>query len=228
MIAIPAGRESVASALSKRIDAWRTGTGGVVVISAEPGMGKTTLLDWMESKLASDHPGVVVRVDCRPPIGAINTSAIQPLQPFGAAIEKLYLQSGQAARKRLAVNIGMSVLASIPIAGDLFYAVKAISQDVNEYKRETAAMQEKKRSAVAECVTTLRTIAEKSPFILLVDEAQWSDSQSVEVIRQLVNTLGSTPLLIVWCVSPSMAQRSNLPLSMLLRSPMTCVQQRST
>ncbi|HLP28581.1 MAG TPA: AAA family ATPase [Candidatus Didemnitutus sp.] len=218
MIAIPAGRESVASALSKRIEAWRSGTGGVVVISAEPGMGKTTLLDWMESTLAIDHPGVVVRVDCRPPIGAINTSAIQPLQPFGAAIEKLYLQSGQAARKRLAVNIGMSVLASIPIAGDLFYAVKAISQDVNEYKRETAAMQEKKRSAVAECVTTLRTIAEKTPFILLVDEAQWSDSQSVEVIRQLVNTLGSTPLLIVWCVSPSMAQRSNLPLSMLLRS----------
>lgn len=218
MIAVPAGRENVCSALTKRIDAWSTGSGGVVVISAEPGMGKTTLLDWMESKLASDHPGVVVRVDCRPPIGAINTSAIQPLQPFGAAIEKLYLQSGQAARKRLAVNIGMSVLASIPIAGDLFYAVKAISQDVNEYKRETAAMQEKKRSAVAECVTTLRTIAEKSPFILLVDEAQWSDSQSVEVIRQLVNTLGSTPLLIVWCVSPSMAQRSNLPLSMLLRS----------
>lgn len=218
MIAVPAGRESVCTALSKRIDAWRTGTGGVVVISAEPGMGKTTVLDWMESTLAVDHPGVVVRVDCRPPIGAINTSAIQPLQPFGAAIEKLYLQSGQAARKRLAVNIGMSVLASIPIAGDLFYAVKAISQDVNEYKRETAAMQEKKRSAVAECVTTLRTIAEKSPFVLLVDEAQWSDSQSVEVIRQLVNTLGSTPLLIVWSVSPSMAQRSNLPLSMLLRS----------
>lgn len=211
-----AGREAVCSALSGYIKAWAKGSGNIVVISAESGMGKTAVLDWMDSVLAAEHPGATVRVDCRPPIGAINTSAIQPLQPFGAAIDKLFLQSGHAARKRLAMNIGMSVLASIPIAGDLFYAVKAISQDVHEYKRETAATQEKKRSAVAECVATLRTIAEKTPFVLLVDDAQWSDAQSVEVVRQLVASISASPLLVVWAVTPSVAQRTNLPLSTVL------------
>ncbi|MCX6141399.1 MAG: AAA family ATPase, partial [Candidatus Kapabacteria bacterium] len=214
---MPAGRDAACAALTKKIESWQSGSGGVVVISAESGMGKTTLLDWMEAILAVKNV-TTIRVDCRPPIGAINTSAIQPLQPFGSAIEKLFSQSGQAARKRLALNIGMSVLASIPIAGDLFYAVKAISQDVNEYKRDTAALQEKKRSAVAECVTTLRTIAEKTPFVLLVDDAQWSDSQSVEVVRQLASALSSTPLLIVWAVSPSAVLRSNLALASLLRT----------
>ncbi len=214
----PPGREGACAALSTKIEAWRKGTGGVVIVSAESGMGKTMLLDWVEATLTADTFGTAVRVDCRPPIGAINTTAIQPLQPFGVAIDKLFLQSGHAARKRLALNIGMSVLASIPIAGDLFYAVKAISQDVNEYKRDTAALHEKKRSAVSECVSTLRTLAEKSPFILLVDEAQWSDSQSVEVIRQLATALTATPLLIVWAVSPTIVQRSNLALATLMRT----------
>ncbi|MBC8125382.1 MAG: AAA family ATPase [Candidatus Kapabacteria bacterium] len=218
MMQQPPGREGACAALSARIDAWRKGTGGVVLVSAEAGMGKTMLLNWVESTLAADAVGSAVRVDCRPSIGAINTSAIQPLQPFGVAIDKLFLQSGQAARKRLALNIGMSVLASIPIAGDLFYAVKAISQDVNEYKRDTAALHEKKRSAVSECVSTLRTLAEKSPFVLLVDDAQWSDSQSVEVVRQLATALTSTPLLIIWAVSPTIVQRSNLALATLMRT----------
>jgi len=211
------GRDAVCSALTGYISAWSKGTGNVVILSAESGMGKTAVLDWVEAQLATAHAGATVRVDCRPPIGAINTSAIQPLQPFGAAIDKLFLQSGQAARKRLALNIGMSVLASIPIAGDLFYAVKAISQDVNEYKRDTAATQEKKRSAVAECVATLQSIAEKTPFVLLVDEAHWSDAQSVEVVRQLLASISDIPLLIIWAVSPSVVQHSNLPLATLLR-----------
>ena len=121
----PPGREGACAALSTKIEAWRKGTGGVVIVSAESGMGKTMLLDWVEATLTADTFGAAVRVDCRPPIGAINTTAIQPLQPFGVAIDKLFLQSGHAARKRLALNIGMSVLASIPIAGDLFYAASA-------------------------------------------------------------------------------------------------------
>jgi hypothetical protein len=208
-------RAAAIATLERRVEAWRAGTGGVVFIAGEAGMGKSALLDVVERTLASE---TVVRVDCRPPVGSINVSAIQPLQPFGAAIEKLFLRSGQAARKRLALNIGMSVLASIPIAGDLFYAVKAISQDVNEYKRETAALQEKRRSAVAECIQTLRTIVERTPFVLLVDDAQWSDTQSIEVLRQLASGLADTPLLIICALAPDAAQRHNLPLATLLRT----------
>ncbi len=208
--------DNAVAVLRKAITAWRAGTGGVTMIAAEPGLGKSRLLDWLALELGEGT--TCLRVDCLPPIGTMNTSAIQPLQPFGMAIEQLYSKSGQAARKRLALNVGMSLLASIPIAGDLFYAVKAISQDVSEYKRDTAAIQEKKRSAVLECANTLCAIAEKTPFVLLIDDVQWSDAQSVEVLRRLATTLGSVPLLIVCAVAPATAQRSNLPLTTLLRS----------
>ncbi|MEN9795484.1 MAG: ATPase domain, partial [Bacteroidota bacterium] len=159
------GREQVCNALTRHVDAWRGGKGALVMIAAEPGRGKSAVLTWLEETFRES--ATVVRVDCRPPIGSLNTTAIRPLQPFGLAIDRLFVQSSQQARKRLALNVGMSLLSSLPIAGDLFYAAKAISQDVREYKRETAVLQEKKANAVQECADTLRSIAEKSPFILL-------------------------------------------------------------
>ncbi len=210
------GREQVCHALTRHVDAWRGGKGGLVMICSEPGRGKSAVLSWVEDTFGTT--AAVVRVDCHPPIGSLNTTAIRPLQPFGLAIDRLFVQSSQQARKRLALNVGMSVLSSLPIAGDLFYAAKAISQDVREYKRETAVLQEKKANAVQECATTLRTIAEKTPFILLVDDGHWSDPQSVEVLSALVQELDQLPLLIVWTVEREISQHTNLPLETLLRN----------
>lgn len=209
----PAGRADVCERLRAQADRWRAGHGNVLLLRGEAGMGKSTMLDWLAAAIGAD----AVRIDCRPPIGNFNVSTIQPLQPFGNAIEQLYVQSEQAAKKRLAVNIGMSLLASIPIAGDIFYAVKAISQDVNEYKRDTSAMQHKKRAAVEECVDTLTRIAQQRPVALLIDDAHWSDSQSVDVLRTLLPRIGDLPLLIVWAVDPASCRRVNLPLHALMQ-----------
>ncbi|RPI68767.1 MAG: tetratricopeptide repeat protein [Ignavibacteriae bacterium] len=215
-ITIP-GRAAAASTISSALAAWRSGRGDVIFISGESGSGKSHVLDQIEALREQTPKPSIVRVDCSPPIGSFNVATIQPLQPFGHAIEQLYLNGEATAKKRLALNIGMSVLASIPIAGDIFYAVKAISQDVSEYKRETAAMQQKKRAAVAECVETLERIAAETPFILLVDDGHWSDPQSVEVIQRLRATIKNIPLLIIWTVTPTLAQQSNMPLAAMLR-----------
>ncbi len=214
------GRSSTAQAVNELLTAWRKGTGGLMFVTGEPGMGKTYLVETVIAAAKADPAfanAPFIRVDCTPPIGKVNISGIQPLQPFGKALEKLYLEGEQAAKKRLAMNIGMSLLASLPIAGDIFYAVKAISQDVSEYKRETAAMQQKKKAAVTEAIETLGNVSKQTPFVLLIDDAQWSDPQSVEVLRQLRTRIADMPMVIIATVVPSVAQRSNLPLASLLR-----------
>lgn len=210
------GRDAVSNRLLTVVETWRSGKGDVLFLSGEPGMGKSALLTWIEG--LRDDKTIVLRVDCRPPIGTFNVSAIAPLQPFGLAIEQLYLQSEEKARKRLVLNVGMSVLSAIPLVGDFIYAFKAVSQDLNEYKKETAALQQKKKAAVQDCVDTLREIGQRTPFILLVDDGHWSDSQSVEVVRQLLGIGADVPVLIVWTFTPSIVQRANVPLATLLRS----------
>jgi len=214
------GRTAACDRLLQACTRTLKGSGDVLIVTAEPGMGKSEILTWLQGACKESLPDLpVLRVDCRPPIGSFHAGGIQPLQPFGFAIEQLYLNSGAAAKKRLALNIGMSVLASIPIAGDLFYAVKAISQDVSEYKRETSALQHKKRAAIDECVETLTSIAERQPYVLLIDDGHWCDSQSVEVLRTLVELAQRLPMLLVWTVTSSVSQRVNPALAALMHSP---------
>lgn len=213
MTAALPGREDVCARLDRHMERWRKGHGAIIILRGEAGMGKTSMLDWMAKAIGDE----AVRVDCRPPIGSFNVSGIQPLQPFGYAIEQLYVQSEQAAKKRLAMNIGMSLLASIPIAGDIFYAVKSVSQDLSEYKRDTSALQHKKRAAVDECVETLTRIVAQRPVALLVDDAHWCDSQSVDVLRHLLSRIADLPLLLVWAVDPASSRRVNLPLQSMMQ-----------
>ncbi|CAN5395829.1 hypothetical protein BH10BAC6_BH10BAC6_13090 [soil metagenome] len=214
------GRADACDRILQACERTMKGSGEVLIVRAEPGMGKSELLTWIQDACKATLPDLtVLRVDCRPPIGSFHAGGIQPLQPFGHAIEQMYIHSGAAAKKRLALNIGMSVLASIPIAGDLFYAVKAISQDVSEYKRETSALQQKKRAAIEECIGTLTAIAERQPYVLLVDDGHWADSQSVEVLRALVDLSHRLPLLLVWTVTSTVSQRINPTLTSLMHTP---------
>lgn len=207
------GRADVSNALQQHIDTWQKGKGGVVFLSGSPASGKSYILDTLEQQLKES----AIRVDCRQPIGSLNVATIQPLQPFGLAIERLYQSGEQVARKRLAMNIGMSLLASLPIAGEIFYAIKSVRQDVSEYKRETAALAQKRKVAIEECIEALERIAEQTPFVLLVDDAHWSDSQSIEVLKHIASD-ASNKLLIIWAFEPRLAREHNPALTSLLAS----------
>ena len=204
------GRAQTSQLLLRHVEAWKNGKGSVVFLTGEPGSGKSYVLDALELELG-EH---AVRVDCKQPIGSFNVASIQPLQPFGLAIERLYQNGEQVARKRLALNVGMSLLASLPIAGDIFYAIKAVKQDVSEYKRETAALSHKRKAAVQECVAALKSVATEQPLALLVDAAHWSDPQSIEVLRRL-SADKESPILVVWSFDPRLARVHNPPLMSL-------------
>jgi hypothetical protein len=180
-------------------------------------MGKSAVLAHVEAWCAEHlRETSVASTTCRAPIGSMGTDSIRPLQPFGDAIERLFVASESQAKKRLAMNIGMSVLASLPIAGDLFYAVKAISQDVGEYRKETSALQAKKQAAVRECVDTLKNIAAKKPLIILADDVHWADPQSVEVLSLLLTEVVDVPIAVIVTVTPSIMRRHNAALTSLL------------
>lgn len=205
------GQQSVSANLTDAVSNWKAGKGAVLFVEGETGSGKSFVLDTLESTLGA----AAIRVDCRPPIGTFNVAGIQPLQPFGLAIERLYQNGEAAAKKRLAMNIGMSLLASLPIAGDIFYAIKSVRQDVSEFKRETAALAQKKRAAVEECLITLATIGSQTPFVLLVDDGQWSDPQSIEVLRSMMSD-PDNKILVVWAYNAHAAREHNMNLLSLV------------
>lgn len=189
------------------------GRGAILAISGEAGMGKTALLN----KLYEDcemRPSVnSVLVDNQAPIGKMDIGKIQPLLPFTKVIEGLINKKEGNAEKKFYMNVGMTVLASIPFAGEVFYAVKELSKDWRQFKKEKSSENLKQASsAAAEFYDSIVSIASKAPLVVFFDDMHWADAQSIELLSLLTENISDIPLLIVMSFRKSIIDSKGTPL----------------
>jgi hypothetical protein len=192
----------------------RKGTGSIICISGENGYGKSFLLDIYTEECAKKDSGVVgVNVEGQPPIGNFNIGNIQPLLPFQRALEMLLSNNTITAQRKFAVSTAMTVLASLPLAGDIFYAVKEISKDYRQYKKDqTDDKRLKGSNIVQEFIDSLLSFTEKQPVVLLMDDMHWSDAQSVELVNLLADRLDNMPIVLVMAYRNSIVEDTASPL----------------
>ncbi len=167
----------------------QSGTRGILCLSAESGYGKTVLLEQLVQETRSSRSVDAVRVECQAPIGVLNVSSIQPMQPWMKALEQLMELKAGSAKKRLAMNIGLSVLGLIPIAGSIFDMTKEVMRDLREYRADKKNAQDASSAGsklMHEFYEALNNIAEQQPFCIILDDAQWMDAQSVEFLEYLI------------------------------------------
>jgi len=146
------------------------GTGGVIVLEAAAGLGKTALLEHAATLLGG--------TDC-----LVRRAAPGPLErhfSFGvvrALLESPLREASTEEREHLLEG------AAAP-AGKLLLEGTAPGAD--------GAM------AVAHSVLWLcAALAEKRPLALVIDDAQWADRSSLEVLSYLARRVDDLPLLIV-------------------------------
>ncbi len=189
------------------------GHGSILAVSGESGMGKTTLLSKFDEDCTQRSSISNAMVDNQSPIGNLELGKIQPLLPFTRAIEELLRKSNSNAEKKFAFNIGMTMLASIPIAGDVFYAVKELSKDYRQFKKEKSSENLKKASsAAAEYFDSIMSLASKAPLVLFLDNMHYCDAQSVELLSILADQIEFNPLLIVISYQNSVLESKGTPL----------------
>jgi predicted ATPase len=185
--------------------------GTLVFVPAESGYGKTALLRSFAQEHASKTGCVTVLVECQSPVGNFQVGNLQPLHPFVRVLEELAAHDSKSAEKKLAFNIGMSLLATLPFVGEVVYAVKEIGKDVKDFKKQKATTTHHK-SAVGEVFDLLKEYSLKTPLILLLDDMQWSDADSVELLGQFVEHLADLPIMIAVSYRPTLVSERMMPL----------------
>jgi DNA-binding CsgD family transcriptional regulator len=157
-------------ALSGAVRRLAAGSGGVVVLEASAGLGKSALLDHAAA-LAGD-------ADC-----LVRRAAPGPLErhfPFGVVRALLEAPLRDAAGKGRAQPLD-GALAS---ASELLLSGTVPAGDAT--------------MVVAHSVLWLcSALAERRPLALFVDDAQWSDRASLEVLSYMARRIEDLPLLIV-------------------------------
>jgi DNA-binding NarL/FixJ family response regulator/tetratricopeptide (TPR) repeat protein len=171
------GRDAELKQLDSLLEAAGAGSSRFVVVGGEPGIGKTFLL--AELARRADARGWLV-------LGGRATELEREL-PFGLVVHALddYLEALDArAFDRLAAD-GLGELAAV------FPSMRALRPPGAE--ASTVAERFRAHRAVRELVERL---AARQPFLLSLDDLQWSDGASAELIAHLLRRPPDAAVLV--------------------------------
>jgi tetratricopeptide (TPR) repeat protein len=175
------GRDRELAALAEVFDDAITGRGRLVVISGEPGIGKTRLSDEF-GRLASDRGGLVLWGRAWADAGA---------PPFWPWI--------QAFRGYLAAVDSATAFAELrPFAEDIAQLVPDVRTVVPELEVTDIDPSEPARFRTFDSVARfLRVAGSARPLVVILDDLQAMDAASMHLLRFVAAQLDATALLII-------------------------------
>jgi class 3 adenylate cyclase len=207
------GREAEAALLADRWEAACGGEGQLVLLSAEPGLGKSRLVHELRER-AAERPHLTVRYQCSP---MHTNSALYPAAAqirFAAGIDPEDAPERQL--EKLAALLGratddideplklIALLLSIPTP--LTDAAQALSTD--QVKHRTLEI----------LVAQMLGLARNQPLMFLVEDAHWMDPTTQELMSLAINAIQNASVLILITYRPEFQHRwGGLPYATTLR-----------
>ncbi|MEI6089237.1 MAG: AAA family ATPase [bacterium] len=216
------GRNDVLELVNEKLDNLKNKRGGFVLISGDTGSGKSYTLDFLKEKIqeSAKQPGDggCVYVTCRPPIGDFNVSTLQPLHPISLLIKELMEDRTSTPEKKLLVNVGMTLLACIPLGGEIPYAIKEIQRDWKKYREDKYKdVSEARSKAHDEYHKFILDYISKKKIVFIMDDIHWADAESIEFLWTLIEEINKLPLLIIASYNEDNSLNQNLPILSLLK-----------
>ncbi len=211
----PIGVDNELKQFQDKLNKLKAGQGAVMALEGEAGTGKSFLMMEMMKLARKDDDIISLMIENEAPIGNFNVSNLQQLKPFSTAMDSLLEGNYKSAKERFRKRLGISILASLPLTGEIFYAVKEISKDWKDYKKESSKeKKDSKVSAIDEFYNAFCSFADKQPLVLMIDDMQWADASSVEMIRRFAG--GKQPILFVFSYQRSDFSDPTIPLFPLI------------
>ena len=183
------GRDADLDALVACWTAARNGRGQVMVVEGEPGIGKSRLVWALRERLAGDAPAWI---ECR--CSPYHTSSA--FHPVIKLIERRAgIEATDAAPERLA-----KLARSLPESGEqgdealsLFAALLSLPTEHDARSSPEA----RRRRTLDLLLGWLLRSARAQPTVLVVEDAQWIDPSTRELVTQIVDRVGTVPLLVL-------------------------------
>jgi DNA-binding SARP family transcriptional activator len=174
------GRESALARLRERYEAAQRGTRQAVVLSGEPGIGKTRLAS--EFAREAHSAGAIVLY------GRADADAQVPYKPFAAALGHYVTQRGGQA---LARELGAALSELSPLLPDL-------RRHLPELREPLAVEPEMRHYRLYNAVlNVLSFVARERPCVLVLDDLQWADASTGRLLLYVVQEIHDVKLLIV-------------------------------
>jgi class 3 adenylate cyclase/tetratricopeptide (TPR) repeat protein len=183
------GREFELAALSRTLSLALGGRGQALVLLGEAGIGKSRLAQEL-AEMATGHGAVAV----------VHEEVMQGLAHSYSAVRRLLASLDAVAKADMAAS-----------SERLFYDRREIVFGTTDSVRETdgslpaatkgpaVSPTDLDRQLRADLLAGLERTAKRHPLVLIVDDAQWVDPESLEILLQTIALLGDAPVLVLIC-----------------------------
>jgi len=194
------GREHEIGLLLARWEQAREDEGQLVLLSGEPGIGKSRIVETLRQRLADRIHGEL-RYQCLPYFQS------SPLHPV---IEELELAAGIARDDDAAVKRDKLDAHLLPLGlakGEVFELLAellAIPQSGRAIALEPNP-QVKKTRILDALMARFSALARRMPLLVVVEDAHWLDPTSRELVERMVDAVAGVRALIVLTSRPDVA-----------------------
>jgi serine/threonine protein kinase/predicted ATPase len=195
-----AGRNTELEALTMRLEQSRRGDGHLIVITGEPGSGKSRLLHELRTSLASRGIGVL-QGRCR------SYGGVTSYLPFVEALQNALGVKASSGRRDVAQVVARirAVDPSLEAFIPLYLHLLSMPSEVFPLPRHLRG--EHLQAALLEAVAGVFTsFAQRTPAVLLFEDWHWADEASRDALRHLAQVVASYPLLIAVTTRPETTQ----------------------
>jgi Tfp pilus assembly protein PilF len=196
------GREAPLAVMNRRLLEALRGHGGFVLISGEPGAGKTTLAQAFLTREVAARPEILAAVGhCSERFGA------------GEAYLPFLEIAGRLAQ---GLEDGRAVGFLRTLAPTWCRHLPAIARDLADERRGSGPLPTLDRMP-RELTDFLSALTTVRPTVLVLEDLHWADSSSVDLLAYLARRIGEMRLLVIATYRPSDIEVVKHPLRQALR-----------
>ncbi|HZC97431.1 MAG TPA: AAA family ATPase, partial [Bradyrhizobium sp.] len=190
------GRGEELELLQRRWDQAKSGEGRVVLISAEPGIGKSRLAEAFRESLGGE-PHTRLRYFCSP------HHQDSALYPFIGQLERAAgFERDDPPAARLD-KLEALVAANAPAEGDLPLLADLLSVPFESgYPALDTAPQRKKERTFEALSRQLAGLAKREPVLMIFEDLHWADPSSRELLDLIVEEVERLPVLLIATFRP--------------------------